>query len=490
MTRSLAPASALVITDRRVTVTSGPGKGAATKARFRGRAIGAMIVILALIGAGGYVLVRQRQAAQSREWPAQVQPLATFVETTLGHPFKNAVPLVTLPRAEYEVKLGIYELARVPHDASGGFSGLRALGLIDADPRAAAVGEYAALERSVFYDPATTTIYQVDAAGSPFHDAKVIAALSGALLDQYKHWGAAMGALSPSQQIGYEALLEGTGTYAIRVRNNADPTLAEAFLKEQTDRRAQRDALKSTISPWILGLLDMGDASSWGITTRATSEDFFMALNAPASDAAVLDAARGLETPPGVSTSDPSTMGMYLWYGVLAPVLGSDAAFHLATAWSGDSVTYRQSGTQDCIRASIAARDAASLAALVGGLNTWAATRPASASATVDGKGTVAVVEACGPTEGAALAPPVAPSPAQYLQDRMVREQVLLQQMAKLTMPLTAASVSCAVNSYRTDGVVGFDDELPSLVGDANAVASAALVSNLQELATFCSAAR
>ena len=457
----------------------------------KGKALLALVVVFALV-AGGVYFIRQRSAAQAKQFPMDLQPLATFVETTLGHPFKKAVSMATLPQAEYEAKLGIFELARVPKDDAGGFSGLRALGLIDTAPTPAAVGEYVGATRTAFYDPETATIYESPrpsrTAARPYYDAKVIGALTSALLDQYKNWGVTLARLSPSQRLGYQALIEGVATYTIRTKTTSDPTFAAAYRQEDTNHLARRDALSSTISPWVLGLLTMDSSTSWAMATRAGHGDWFQALNAPTSDAAVLDSARGLATPLGAPTPDTSTVGMYFWYGVLYPALGSESAFHLAATWSGDSVAYSSSGSTGCIRASIATRDSASLAELVVGLNTWALTRPASTTTTIDGKGTVAVVKACEPTASAPLAGDA--EVASHLQGRLVEEQVLLQQMDRFGMPLTDPSVACAVNSYRTDGIVGFEAEIGSITTDPKGTLSATLTKTLQDLALFCGAAR
>ena len=457
-----------------------------------GKILLGLILVFGLLGGGGFLLIKHRDEAQSKAWSKELQPLSTFVETTLKHPFKKSVTVTTLAQAEYEAKLGIYELNRIPKDPQGGFSGLRALGLIDSDPSPAAVGEYIGITRPSFYDPTTATIYEsprpAGATATPFFDAKLIASLSAALLDQYKDWGDAMATLSPSQRLGYLSLIEGAGVYVVRLRNTGDTTDASAYRTENTDRVAKANALATTISPWVLGALTMNSASSWGIVTRAGVGDFFEALNAPASDAAVLDSARGLGIPAAVKASDPSTVGMYFWYGVLYPALGSEAAFRLATSWTGDSVTYTATGGLGCIRASIATRDSASLAELVAGLDTWVKTRPVSSTATVDGKGTVAVVEACEPTEPVPLG--ADSQVASHIQGRLVQEQVLLQQMARYAMPLTDPSVACAVNSYRTDGVVGFEAELTAIATDVKGTLSANLTKTLQDLATFCGSAR
>ncbi len=492
----VAAADPLLGESRSASAHGRPFAGASTPAHHvpqkksnQGKILMALVVVIAL-AVGGVFFIRQRSAAQAKQFPKDLQPLATFVETTLGHPFKKAVPLTTLPQAEYEAKLGIFELARVPRDDAGGFAGLRALGLIDTDPSPAAVGEYVGVSTTAFYDPETATMYESPrpsgTAARPYYDAQVIGALSSALLDQYKNWGVALVALSPSQRLGYQALIEGVANYTARMKNSSDSTFSAAFERENTDRLARRGSLASTISPWLLGLLTM--PMTWPIVTRATHGDWFQALNAPTGDASVLDSARGLGTPPGVTTPDESTVGMYFWFGVLYPALGSEQAFRLASTWSGDSVAYTSAGATKCIRASIATRDSASLGELVAGLNTWALTRPASTTTTINGKGTVAVVTACEPTEPAPLSADT--SVASGFQAHLVKEQVLLQQMDRFAMPLTDPSIACAVNSYRTDGVVGFDAEVDSIMFDVKATLSPTLTKTLQALALFCGAAR
>ncbi len=458
--------------------------------RKRGKGLLVLVVVLGLVGGGGFVFLKQREAAAARlkEWPASLKPLATFVEQTLGHSYTKTVPVATLPQAEYEAKLGILELARVPKDPAGGMSGLRSLGLVSSAPSPAEVGEYVGITRTAFYDPTTATVYQAADSTGPFHDASVIAALSVAMIDQDKKWGAALASLSPSQQLGYLSLIEGAGSFAVRTRTEKDSTFADAYSKELADRIARRDALPTQISPWLVGLFDMPNAESWGLVTRSMHGDFVSALNVPTSDAAVLDSARGLDTPAGAVTTDPSTMGMYLWYGLLYPALGNEFAFRMASAWTGDSVTYSTVEGRTCIRASATSRDAASLTELVNGLNLWAKKRPVDTATTVEAVGTVAVVSAC---------EPAGPSPVDTashvkadFQGRFVKEQVLLQQLNRLAMPLTAPAIACAVNSYRTDGLAAFDAEYAAVTNDTQGTISASLRQALQDLATFCRAAR
>jgi hypothetical protein len=472
---------------RRVEVTVVPKH---KQKRKRSKGLLVVIVLLGLMAGGGFFFIKQRNAAAARvkEWPTAIKPLAIFVEQTLGTSFAKSVPVTSLPQAEYEAKLGIYELARVPKDGTGGMSGLRALGLVSAAPSAAEVGEYVGTTHTAFYDPATSTVYQVANLTGPFQDANLLSALSVALLDQTKKWGAAMPALSPSQQLGYLSLIEGTGAFVVRTKGLADATFEDAYTTELTDRSTRRDALPTPISPWLVGLFDMPSAQASGIATRALQSGFVGALNAPTSDAAVLDSARGLETPAAAVTSDPSTMGMYMWYGLLYPTLGDKYAFHMASAWTGDSVTYSITDGRGCIRASAATGDVASLNELVNGLNVWAKTRPADTNTQVEAKGTVAVVTACEPAGLVA-----ADSASQLKTDfetRFEQEQVLLQQLSKLSMPLTASAVKCAVNSYRTGGLSDFETEISSLATDNQSTISAELRQSLHDLATVCSSVR
>ncbi len=460
------------------------------KRRKKGKPMLVPLVLLGLLGAGGFLFIKQRDAAQERvkEWPSALKPLAAFVEQTLGHPFTRSVPVKALPQAEYEAKLGILELERVPKDATGGFSGLRALGLISEAPSAAAVGQYVGLTRTAFYDPSTTTVYESADVTGQFQDANLMAAMSVALLDQTKKWGAAMATLSPAQQLGYLSLIEGTGTFVIRQKSRQDTAFADRYTTEHAARVARRDALPSKMSPWLLGLFDMQLANSWGIVTRSLHGDFIDALNAPESDAAVLDSARGIETPAGVLTTDPSSLGMYVWYGVLYPSLGDDLAFHMASAWTGDSVLYSIADGRGCVRASVATRDSASLTDLVNGLNLWAKSRPADTTTTVEARGTVAVVTAC--ESSGPIAINATSAVRQDFQGRLVKEQVLIQQLSRLAMPLTNPAIACAVNSYRADGLAGFDEELAAVATNTEGTISPALRQSLLDLATFCGSAR
>ena len=449
-----------------------------------------LVIILGLLGGAGYVLLQKRSESQAKVWPSEVAPLATFVESTLGHSFNHAVPISSLPQAEYEAKLGIYLLDRVPQDDGGGFSGLRALGLIDSDPSAAEVGQFIGATRVAFYDPTTQTIYRptgADAVNDAEAEAGILASMSAALFDQFKNWGGALATMSPSQRIGYLSMVEGLGSYVIREKLR-DAAFAAAYTTAHSARVARQATVVSMFSPWVVGLFEMPTPTSLALLTRALDGLSLEELNAPTSDAAVLDSARGFQTPVTGPTAELSTVGMYFWYGVLYPALGSDAALSLASAWSGDSVSYTSAAGRDCIRASVATRDAASLAALVGGLNTWALTRPASSSTTVAARGTVAVVNACEPVE---LAPiDLASKVGVEFHARLSTEQVLLQQLNRLTMPLTAPTIACAVNSYRTDGLGGLDEALPALSVSMTAEVSAELGKTLQDLAGFCSSAR
>ena len=459
------------------------------KSRKRGKFLMALFVVITLLAVGGGILLKQRQdAARIKQWPAAIKPVAALVEATFGLPFDRSVPLVELPQAEYEAKLGIYELARVPQDANDQMSGLRAVGLIGAAPNAAQVGEYVGLTQTAFYDPTTSTVYAVTNGSGPLHDASVLAALSVALLDQSRGWGAVINTLSPAQQLGYLSLIEGAGSYAIAKKSEKDAAFAAEYATQRAAQVTTRDSLAQHLSPWLVGVFDMQTANSWGVATRILAGDFVAGLNVPSSDAAVLDSARGLETPAGAATTDASSLGMYFWYGLLYPAVGSEFAFRMASQWTGDSVTYSTVEGRGCIRASVATRDAASLGELANGLNLWAQTRPADSATTVESKGTVVVVTAC-----ESATPETIDPTSQVRADfeaRLVKEQVMLQQLNALGMPLTVPSVACAVNSYRANGMPELDNEIAAIVAEPSVAISVALRQALQDLETFCSSAR
>ena len=459
------------------------------KSRKKGKLLMALFVVVTLLAVGGGILLKQRQdAARIKQWPAAIKPVAALVEATLGRPFDRSVPLVELPQAEYEAKLGIYELARVSSDTNGQMSGLRAVGLIAAAPSAAQVGEYVGLTQTAFYDPATTTVYAVTNTSGPLHDGSVLAALSVALLDQASGWGAAVDTLSPAQQLGYLSLIEGAGSYAIAKKSEKNAAFAAEYATQRAAQVTTRDALPQHLSPWLVGVFDMQAANSWGVATRMLAGDFVTGLNVPSSDAAVLDSARGLETPAGAATTDASSLGMYFWYGLLYPAVGNEFAFRMASQWTGDSVTYSEVEGRGCIRASVATRDAASLGELANGLNLWAQTRPADSATTVEAKGTVVVVTAC-----ASATPETIDPTSQVRVDfeaRLVKEQVMLQQLNALGMSLTVPGVACAVNSYRVNGMPELDSEIAAIVAEPSAAISVVLRQSLQDLETFCSSAR
>ena len=459
------------------------------KSRKRGKFMMALFVVITLLAVGGGILLKQRQdAARIKQWPAAIKPVAALVEATFGLPFDRSVPLVELPQAEYEAKLGIYGLARVPKDANGQMSGLRAVGLVGSAPSVAQVGEYVGFTQTAFYDPTTATVYAVTNSSGPLHDGSVLAALSVALLDQSRGWGAAVNTLSPAQQLGYLSLIEGAGSYAIAKKSEKDAAFATEYATQRAAQVATRDALAQHLSPWLVGVFDMQTANSWGVATRILAGDFVAGLNVPSSDAAVLDSARGLETPAGATTTDASSLGMYFWYGLLYPAIGNEFAFRMASQWTGDSVTYSTVEGRGCIRASVATRDAASLSELANGLNLWAQTRPADSTTTVVAKGTVVVVTAC-----ESATPETIDPTGQVRADfeaRLVKEQVMLQQLNALGMSLTVPSVACAVNSYRTNGMLELDNEIAAIVAEPSVAISVALRQSLQDLETFCSSAR
>ena len=459
------------------------------KSRKKGKFLMVMFIVITLLAVGGGILFKQRQdAARIKQWPAAIKPVAALVEATFGLPFDRSVPLVELPQAEYEAKLGIYELARVPTDANGQMSGLRAVGLIGSAPSAAQVGEYVGFTQTAFYDPTTTTVYAVTNGSGPLHDGSVLAALSVALLDQSRGWGAAVDTLSPAQQLGYLSLIEGAGSYAIAKKSEKDAAFAAEYSTQRAAQVTTRDALAQHLSPWLVGVFDMHTSNSWGVATRTLAGDFVAGLNVPSSDAAVLDSARGLETPAGAATTDASSLGMYFWYGLLYPAIGNEFAFRMASQWTGDSVTYSTVEGRGCIRASVATRDAASLGELANGLNLWAQTRPADSATTVEAKGTVVVVTAC-----ESATPETIAQTSQVRADfeaRLVKEQVMLQQLNALGMSLTVPSVACAVNSYRANGMPELDNEIAAIVAEPSVAISVTLRQSLQDLETFCSSAR
>ena len=444
-----------------------------------------LVLMLALSAAATYVVAtRGKGSAASNKWAPSVQPLQKFVEATMRHPFTKVVPVVSLSRAEYEAKLGNFALQRVPQDAKGAYSGLRSLGLLDQAPKASDAGAFVAATRTAFYDPQTANVYQIEGESGTYHDGNVMAALAVALIDQYKSWSTRIAKLSPAQRLGYLSLIEGGGQYVVLAKSEADKDFAATYSDEYNKRLGSRSGLGLAFTPWLVGVFDLPIANGVGMVTRAAAGDPIDAVEVPTSDAAVLDASRGIPASAGATTPEPSTLGMYAWYSILAAAIGPDKAFVLASGWTGDSLQYVDNKGVGCIRASVVAKDPASHAALLAGLQEWAATRPESATTAVNGVATVTTVTACDPS-GSALAA-TAQTVGNEFEFRVVKEQILLKQLSVLGMGLVAPAVVCAINSYRTDGLNGWETDQASFGSKSFGAISDAQRNSLQNLAVVC----
>ena len=447
------------------------------------RALFRVVLVVGLLGGAGYAgwyrFIRKDVA-----WAADVRPSAVFVEHAVNGRFAETVPVVTLPTPEYEVELGVNALSRLdPTNEALDLLDFRAVGLLSGAPSAASVGHILAPSMTAFYDGRTASIYRLDGATSTFQTG-LLRALTVAIVDQHVHFTRTMASLSPSQRMGFWAMIDGVAAQVVAAKRIADPTLVAG---EAGDLQARLDAagVDQGDIPWylsgIVGAADVVDARSAGVART----DLLHGLVPPPNDAEFFDPAQSTTTPPPAAPVPPTTsptgeaLGMEFWYDAMVPTLGLDGARNAALLWTGDDSSTSSVNGQACIRSTIHTATVETEAMLAHVLHDWAATRPASSAASVqpatDGTPSV-LLSMCEPSEGEQAAPSGSIVDMHVFFQRSATERAVLKRVSELAPPGATVSPACVVAATR-NGAIGNLDVVST---------EPVQVTSLSNVAVFC----
>jgi hypothetical protein len=346
------------------------------------RGLFTFLIIIGMIGGGLYAA--KRYVLDIGKWADNIKPLADDVAEARGLQFKDPVPVVEMPVAEYAVALATNSLGPAFPTAATRAPELRALGLLQGELDLLAIGETAMIDAPAFYDGAAKKIYVVDLPNlSPQTRSFALQrALTQALLDQHFGWAAREG-LTASQVFGRLAVADGDALSVAASMVSADA--AGVLAADQLGLVQQYGA--TTNSPYLAAVA--GRAGSvmaptfHGMRTNPTAIDTLMTTQV-VSDGGVLDLVRGEGNP----TIDPAvgageTMGMAYWYYALASRIDDQQAWLAATNWAGDTTNVVQNAGGACVSATIAAFTEGGVNALKSAFDAWAATAPLEARTTV-----------------------------------------------------------------------------------------------------------
>ncbi|MEY2446511.1 MAG: hypothetical protein QOE00_3091 [Ilumatobacteraceae bacterium] len=355
------------------------------------------LVLLGMLGGGAYFARKYLVKKDSGPaFSAELDPLATDVATARGLQFKTAVEVQALAPDVYAARLA----GSVLPDQPGRAEAWRALGLLNGELDAAAIGGQAMNDSPAFYDPVTKTIVVSNdlEAYEHLYRFAMHRALTAALLDQQFDWSTRVTTATPAVALGLRATIDGD---ALAVANSLAAADAPDQLAPEMFSFVQGHA--SATSPSQYAAAITGRA---GVAMRPTIVAMSRALDAlsvleqvtPASDA-MLDAARPATAAAGVPAD---SQGMMFWYYVLASRIDDTQAWSAVTHWSSDSVSRSVDGGGECVDATVAAGDADGAAAMLTAFQSWAAgSTPESATTVAAADANQVAIHACDP--GAAI---------------------------------------------------------------------------------------
>ena len=403
------------------------------KRRRVGRIV-AVVVVLALVAGGvGYASTTDAWPGRKKTWDPSILPLARFVENTRGGRFEEPVEVVFNSDADYSDHFAIDrdevdedEQEELEHDLGV----LRALGVVAGDldllDTAETIGESGTLG---FFDPDDGKIH-VRGDRSAL-DASLRVTLVHELTHAYDfaHFELDVDEdrfANSGEEFAYRAVVEGSAKLVeweyleSLPQSEQDEVMAEA---EEQAEGADAEALEAVPDlfleliglPYTLGprfLLALGAVESGSPSVVSSSEarkGVDRALKTwPKSEEQVADIDEYLEggAPRKVSTpkladgekesDDPDDFGQLSLALLLAPHVGSEAAWRAVQGWAGDaSATYRVGDDgPPCIRIAVGFDGANFAGEFLSAARTWAAAIP-GASARNDGE--KVVLEACDP---------------------------------------------------------------------------------------------
>lgn len=409
-----------------------------------------LAVVLGLLGAGAFY---GKKYVLDKRWDAEVKPLAEAVANERELVWKRSVVVTALPIGEYAPKLVASVFGTGSSTGTGsGTADLaaqwRSLGLLEGDADLDAVGAYAAAFRPVFYDHTDGTIYELSDINVEVREFYLDDALAHALLDQHTTWGDKLDTLGPSQRLGLRALVDGDArAVALAVVNPSESQLASMNAAMQDLADDQASGLTRSFPVDII--IGAGEPAS-----RVFEFDEYAEMasrtelitDGVASDAAVLEAIRGIGDSPVATGAGDEMYGLSLWYYVLAGRLDDAEAWNAAAVWNGDETVFDSSSTGTCMTSTISTLDEAGRQKLQTAFEQWAALAPVESLTTVTPVGVDQVeVKSCDPGLAADTMTDVPVTPWGFAAEE-------LDAVADVDARATDVR-SCTINAIRSYGV-------------------------------------
>jgi len=422
-------------------------------------------------------------------WPAEVQPLVTFVEQHRGGKFDHPVPITYLTRDQYEGAAQAETQDTTPQDTSDlqNVEGqLRSLALAgpDLDLQGATEQLYGG-GTLAFYDPKANEIKVLGTDLDVAHRVTLVHELTHAWQDQHDFLDKLDG-LDDARKTTLQALAEGD---AMRIEDEYVDTLSSsdraAFDKQTAQQGAEVDLggvpealITAFSSPYALGapyvkVLDeqggnaeinkaMGDPPP-AEADLIVLDRFFAGAQPVAVDEPSL--------PDGAERLDGGEFGAITWIMALSERIDPRDALNLVDRWAGDqSVTYRQDG-RVCTAAAYEGLTAADTDNAATRIGAWAAAMPAGYGATVERTGDVAVLRSCEPSSGDAG---VVGRTQAALEYPALRTEIVSQALASgATLANAQCFAASVVDSLSVDdmqaGVINQPDRVAQLSAQARA---------------------
>ena len=383
--------------------------------RRRRGAMAKALITLILLGAlaAAAVFVMQRFVL-AKAWPAELKPVATFVEGQTGFSFDHSVPVRVLPGAEFAVRASSLRLDH-PEGAVDAGAADRAVGLFEGSYDELSGARAAAGVWPALYDPASGAVY-VDASvpSGAERDAYIARELVLALYHQAFDWPAELAELDHAQRVAYRAGLEGEAAVVATAwqakSRGGNPASARESELVQAPPAAEGvwRALPATYG------FESRVATGLGPVAASAEEP---AEGKPPVEPGHVDAhlygwdaekdASGLASMPlvvegeeeaGVEIPGPrGTMGAGWWFAVLASRLDAASSWIVASTWAGDQAVTLLRDDQVCVKATVRTVDTESLDLWEFVLTDWVARGPAASGAAVTRTGGEVMLASCDP---------------------------------------------------------------------------------------------
>jgi hypothetical protein len=386
-------------------VASSVRSAAAVKGRKknkRRRSGKVFVVLLLLAGLVGAALTYGRDYLFPEGWAKDVVPAVDALQLSSGLEFSDPVAVNTLPAADYSAKVTAFMFG-TPIDSEWptAIPRWRALGLVEDEPTAEAVGAAVSAWKPVFYDPSDRQIYRTAAATGATGVAAMREALAAALVDQLTPALAApvSDPSLPPVVVPPAVSLAGLAVADLGAELVAGPTSTEPD-------RAPLAALPVPLAHRLIGADDLGPAIVTSLEVVPDRDaaiagfdmDLSTVLDVPAVAAPVPTLIEG-DTLDGEAVA----RGSDFWYMVFAAYLPADAAADAANSIGADLFTPALRGAQQCVYGTFTAATAEVLGALQIAAVGWAALAPATAAAnaTTLADGVTVQLSTCDPGTGA-----------------------------------------------------------------------------------------